>query len=184
MENVNLKTRIASGTLVYVGRRQLRHATEPNEKQEWMFENCPEAYPHTFVDFSGAKLLDVFEHAGGKQGCVVDTQKVVRDKSTINEVNAWRDTFDIAQWADRIDGCVNIDETALDEIASGVPFVVIRFTESGAKLDVPMQPEDLLDHVKDVAPEIFAALFAGLSHDEQLVKVVEIQDQLHALGVK
>lgn len=177
-KTINLNERLPVGTYVYVGRRQLRHESEPNLKQEEMIETVPEAYPHTFIDFSGAKLADVLEHAGGKQGCVVDTQKVVRDKSTLAEVQAWRAAF-TGETLEKVLDSVELDEATYTSLASlGESYVVIKFATAGSKLDVPKQPKDMLREIKENATIIYEAMLANLDESEQLEKVEAIYTQL------
>jgi len=181
--------------LVYIGQRRIRHSSEPNLKQEELLQVCPEAVPHVFVDYAGARLARILQHAGGKQGCVVDVQKIVRDQSTMAEVTAWRAQFgpeyfstkenNMVFFGGRVEGkrrdADYIREAVLFDIVEGAPAVVLPFTTSGSALDVPMQPEDMLRLVREKAPILFEGLFHGLSEEEQLEKVADIADELQAI---
>lgn len=189
--SINLNERLPANTYIYVGRRTLRHEDEQDVNQEEREEYYPEQYPHTFINFGGATLKAVLEHAGGKQGCVVDTQKVVRAKHTLNEVNAWRDGFTAELAVKVLNDCENVtegdafkivgvdpetDEPYLDE-----PFVVIDFKTAGSKLSVPVQPKDLLEKMKTEATAVYEAMLANLSEEEQLERVEDVYHQLEAL---
>jgi len=169
-----------NGVVTYIGKRRLRHSSEPNVKQEELSALVPEAVPHVFVDFTGARLSDVFDQAGGKQGCVVDMQKVIRDGSTLAEVSAWRSSFDPIQYANLTMEASGVTEKVLDGIAAGEPFVMIRFVTAGQSLDVPMQPADMLNSIQENAPAVYAAIFGNMSEEDALKAVPDVFHQLQA----
>lgn len=174
-----LNARVPSNTLVYVGRRKLRHDAEPNMNFEDTVAYDERIVPHTFINMGGVQVLDALEHAGGAQGCVVDTQKVVREKSTEAEVNAWRDSFDTLEQRVFVgEHAANASEAVLDELASGAPFVIINYHTAGSALEVPMQPVDMLNAVRERASLVYDAMLADLDEEQQLEKVVELYPQL------
>lgn len=188
MPTLDKDQRIPQNTLVYIGRRTLRNDAEPDVNQDERVEKYPEQYPHTFVDFGGAKVVDVMGYAGGKQGCVVDTQKVVRDKHTLNEVNAWRERFDLEMFREAVwNNILNIEEVPIEEILVveddeeilGDPFVVIDFKTSGSKLSVPKQPKDILEIIKQV-PILYEKI-EDMTEEEQLAEAPKLMDQLAKL---
>ena len=195
---IDLNSRFPSGTYVYVGRRTFRHESEPEYKQEERLEKAPEQYPHTFVDFSGSKVLTVLEHAGGKQGVVVDTQKVVRPKDThtLAQIDRWRKAYtsNLELAREVVENCTNlpkveaekilvksVDEEGNEVYSVGEPYVVIDFRSAGAKLDIPLQPIDKLNLIKERATLVYENMLAHLPEEEQLVQAVVLYDQLITL---
>ncbi len=159
MSNLDLDRKLPIGSFIYVGRRIMRNDAEPQYKKEEALELNPESYPHTFIDFSGASMKEVMIHAGGKQGCVVDTQKIVREGSTLNEVLAWRKEFENME---------EIPVSKLPEYVKGEPFVIINFQTAGTALDVPVQAADMLIEIERDAIEIWNMFFIGETLERQL----------------
>ncbi len=182
-----LNERFPANTFIYVGRRTFRHDSEPDVNQDERIEKYPEQYPHTFVDVSGSKVIDVAVHASGKQGVVVDVQKVIRPekKTTIGQANAWRRAFVDNEELRKtvVMNCQNISDAEKQAIITDwEPYVVIDFKTAGTSLDIPLQPSDKLTAIKEQAPEVYEAMLANLDEEAQLEQATKLYDQLMAMS--
>ena len=136
---------------VYVGRATIRHESEPTISDlpggtKQLQAEYPECYPHILCEFHGLTFGDLMmEKAGlikGSSGLIVDYQKLVRDRSPLEQVEAWRSKFDSMDSEEKTELVEettslvgNVYEEVLDDVLSGAPFVVL--TEN-VKLDVPL----------------------------------------------
>lgn len=183
--NEMLSMKVPANTLRYVGSRLLRHKGEPTDRDK-LREETPEAYPHTFVNFGGASIGALMEHAGGKDSSVVDQQKVIR-KAPLGDVLAKRrhdNTDSFVDWVlEHTIDTSDFTEEVLEDIRRGAPIYVIDFHTSNADLDIPLTPEDKLTELAS-DPEIFEPLFGGMNREEQLARVDRIYDSLRAMVQK
>lgn len=149
-----------SGTF-YVGRSTLRHESEPKTSD---YENMddftganPELRPHVFIDYTfdvASLLMSPSSIFKGSSGIIVKYQKLIRENSSIHEVNAWRESFDtdMIPWSDVID-LSNVTDFG-DMVKDGIltydePFVILDGNDPS--LDVPMQTEDMREELLNVA---------------------------------
>lgn len=169
------KEKLPAGSIIYVGRRKLRHFDELEDiranhgkdvKLQLLIEEYPSQVPHVFIDFSGLTYEKAL--ASGGDSVVIQYQKLCRDKVTLNQLNVWRE---------------RMFEAGMDYSDDRVPpeDYLIVLSAKNINLDVPLQPEDKLQIIKDKAPKVYDALLAGLDEEDKLKEASDVYDSLKAM---
>lgn len=153
--------------LIYLGKRKIRTQKEYQDQDgmdsDVLTATAPKSYPETYADVSGMSVEKAFREGGS--GFVVKEQKAVRVKSE-GQVEIYRKSM-VKKYP------------SLVGKHGKYPFHVINCKTVGARQE--LLPADKLERLKTLTPELFTALFAGKSEEEQLGLVDKVWDQLASM---